>query len=66
VLERPDLEYARSFTSISGILELADGRVIVSDGRGVRLELIDLRIGRMTSLARQGAGPGEGLAMHRM
>ena len=42
-LAKPEVEYAEPFTQISGIRELKDGRVLVSDARDKTLQLIDLR-----------------------
>lgn len=54
-----DVEYPEPFTTISGLRELRDGRVIVSDSRDKSLQLIDLARGMATPVGRAGAGPGE-------
>lgn len=54
-----DVEYREPFTTISGLRELRDGRVIVSDSRDKSLQLIDLASGTATPVGRAGAGPGE-------
>ncbi len=59
VISKPDLEYAEPFTCISGLRELSDGRIIVSDVREKTLQLIDLRSGKTTRIGREGQGPGE-------
>ena len=59
VISKPDLEYAEPFTCVSGIRELSDGRIIVSDVREKTVQLIDLRTGRSTKIGREGQGPGE-------
>lgn len=58
-LGRPAAEFAEPFTRISGMRELADGRVIVSDQREKLVQLIDLRTGSAQQISREGAGPGE-------
>ena len=59
VISKPDLEYAEPFTCVSGIRELSDGRIIVSDVREKTVQLIDLRTGKSTKIGREGQGPGE-------
>ena len=59
VLSKPDLEYAEPFSCISGLRELSDGRVIISDVREKTVQLIDLRTGKTTKIGREGQGPGE-------
>jgi hypothetical protein len=54
-----DFEYAEPFTCVSGFRELSDGRVVVSDVREKRVEIIDLRRGTITKVGREGQGPGE-------
>jgi hypothetical protein len=58
-LGKADVEYRESFTAISGLRELRDGRVIVSDSRDKTLQLIDLARGTATPVGRTGAGPLE-------
>ena len=58
-LAKPDIEYREPFTTISGLRELRDGRVIVADARDKTLQLIDLVRGTATPVGRAGAGPGE-------
>lgn len=58
-LARPDAEFSEPFTNITGIRELRDGRVIVSDARDKTLQLIDLRSGAAQAISREGQGPGE-------
>ena len=60
---RPNLEYPEAFSSITGVRELADGRVIVADSRERTLQLIDLRTGAVKAIGREGRGPGEFLAI---
>ncbi|MCC6930988.1 MAG: hypothetical protein IT359_18500 [Gemmatimonadaceae bacterium] len=58
-LARSDAEHREPFTSISGLRELSDGRVLVADVREKTLQLIDLSRGTSRAVGRQGAGPGE-------
>jgi len=58
-LGRPIAEFAEPFSSVTGLRELSDGRVMISDAREKLLQLIDLRSGRATRVGREGAGPGE-------
>jgi hypothetical protein len=50
---------ARPFSSISTLLELADGRVLIFDTIERKLGIADLRSGGFTGIASQGAGPRE-------
>ena len=59
VLGKPDIEYREPFTTISGLRELRDGRVIVADARDKTLQLVDLSRGIARPVGRVGAGPGE-------
>lgn len=56
---RPAAEFAEPFTRISGIRELADGKVIVADQREKLVQLLDLRTGAAQPIGREGQGPGE-------
>lgn len=58
-LTKAEAEYREPFTSINGLRELGDGRVIVADMRDKALVLIDMVRGTSTPVGRQGAGPGE-------
>lgn len=48
-----------SFTAVSGLYELADGRVLASDGRERVIHLIDFERGTATTVSREGSGPRE-------
>jgi len=52
-------EYADPFSSVSGLRELSDGRLIVTDGREKLIQLVNFRTGQATRISREGAGPGE-------
>jgi hypothetical protein len=58
-LTKPTARLNHEFSAISGFRELADGRVLVSDGIDETVLRIDLRTGKMDTLARSGSGPGE-------
>ena len=58
-LSTPALTYSTGFTSVSGLRELRDGRVLVSDSREKTLQLVDLRTTAATAVGREGAGPRE-------
>jgi hypothetical protein len=58
-LNRPEVEYSEPFTSITGVRELRDGRVIVADPRDKTVQVLDLRAGSGQVLGREGSGPGE-------
>lgn len=58
-LGRPDVEFPEPFTNPTGIRELRDGRVIVSDPRDKVVQLIDFRTSRATKIGREGNGPRE-------
>ena len=47
------------FTQVSGVRELADGRVIISDSREVRVVVADFATQRVELIGRKGMGPGE-------
>lgn len=56
---KPAAEYAEPFSSLRGVRELADGRVVVTDPRDKVVQLVDLKSGRATTLGREGSGPNE-------
>ena len=58
-LTRPDVRFAMEFSAVSGVRELANGQVLVSDGIEETLLRIDPRTGRTDTLGRAGQGPGE-------
>ncbi|MGQ0766641.1 MAG: hypothetical protein ACT4OZ_13365 [Gemmatimonadota bacterium] len=58
-LSRPDVEFPEPFTNATGVRELRDGRVIVSDPRDKVVQLIDFRTSRATKVGREGNGPRE-------
>jgi len=58
VLAKPDAEHAEPFSMITGVRELRDGRVLVSDNKDKVVLVIDFK-GGSVKLGREGAGPGE-------
>jgi len=58
-LARAEARYPKELSSVTGLLELPDGRVLVSDGIDQTLLRIDLRSGKTDTVSRMGAGPGE-------
>jgi len=59
VLSEPDRTFPEAFSSISGLRELPDGRVMVSDRLGKALILVNLAAGSADTIGRVGGGPGE-------
>lgn len=58
-LGRPQAEHRLPFSSIDGVRELTDGRVIVADSREVRVTVVDFAAGTSVQTGREGRGPGE-------
>jgi hypothetical protein len=56
---KPDATFAEPFSSVMGLRELADGRVIVSDRLERTVALVDLASGDLTPIGHEGQGPGE-------
>jgi hypothetical protein len=65
-LTAPEAELPNQFTRISGIRELADGRVIVVDAGEKVVALVDLARGTLTRVGREGTGPGEYASPNRV
>ncbi len=59
VLTEPDASFPEALSSIVGIRELSDGRVIVSDRLGQALMIVDMAAGTADTIGRIGGGPGE-------
>jgi hypothetical protein len=64
-LAKPDAEHADPFSQISGVRELRDGRVIVSDPKDKLVQVLDMK-GGTTRVSREGSGPGEYLLPNAM
>jgi hypothetical protein len=58
-LTKPDAAYPEGFGSVRGVRETADGKVIVADGLGQALILLDLDAGTADTIGRVGGGPEE-------
>lgn len=58
-LTEPDATFAEPFSSVAGLRELQDGRLLVTDRIEQRVALVDLASGSQTDLGRRGEGPGE-------
>jgi hypothetical protein len=52
-------ESADGFSRITGLVELPDGRLLLSDGREIAVHLVDLARGKVTPAASKGRGPKE-------
>jgi hypothetical protein len=58
-LAKPEAEFAEPFSDVTAIRELRDGRVIVVDGRELKAQVVDFRAGTVSTIGRNGEGPGE-------
>ncbi len=58
-LSHPDRSYNEAFSSIVGLRELSDGRVIVADRLEQVVRILDFETGTYRDIGRTGAGPGE-------
>jgi len=58
-LSKPEVELAQPFSDLTAIRELRDGRVIVVDGRELKVQVVDFRAGTAATIGRNGEGPGE-------
>ena len=58
-LSAPEVEFAEPFSNLSGLRELSDGRVVVSDRLEKAVRVLDLRRGTFHEIGRVGSGPGE-------
>jgi len=54
-----DFEYTEGLTSVIGVRELADGKLIIADASEARLLLVDPRNGSGRAISRVGGGPTE-------
>lgn len=52
-------EFPTPFSSVRGVHELQDGRVVVIDELEIAVSILDFRTQTKTPLGREGAGPGE-------
>jgi hypothetical protein len=58
-LTKPDAAYPEPFTSIRGVRELANGKVLVSDVQDKVVQIVDLASGKAVKVGREGQGPEE-------
>jgi len=58
-LTKADARFPHEFSTISGLRELPDGRVLVTDGIDETLLRLDLKAGKADTIGRNGQGPGE-------
>ena len=58
-LPKADVTFEHEFSSLSGIRELRDGRLIALDAREKSVLVLDPRTGGGKQLGREGSGPGE-------
>ena len=58
-LTSPDATFPQEFGFVRGVRELPDGRVLVADGPGQVLALVDFTAGTADTIGREGRGPGE-------
>lgn len=58
-LGTPEATAPEPFTTVTGVRELRDGRVLIADGRERALQVVDLASGVVAPVGRQGAGPAE-------
>jgi hypothetical protein len=59
IITKPDAVFAEPFSSVIGLRELGNGRVVVSDRLEKTVAIIDFATGDVTPLGREGQGPGE-------
>jgi predicted small lipoprotein YifL len=59
VLDQPEVEHPATFTSIDGVRELRDGRLLVLDSRERSVQILDLQNSSSVRVGRSGKGPGE-------
>ena len=58
-LSKPDAEFPDPFTSVSGVRELKDGRVVTIDIKDKVAQLVDFTSARLKKIGREGSGPKE-------
>lgn len=55
----PAATFPEPFSSITGLRELSDGRLVISDRLEQAVRIVDLKAGTMEEIGRIGQGPGE-------
>ncbi len=58
-LTEAEAAFPESFSTVRGLLELEDGRLLIADGLGQALMIVDLDAGTADTIGRVGAGPQE-------
>lgn len=58
-LDEPDAAYGEAFSLVTGVRELADGRLLVTDALETSLYVLDPQLESAEKLAREGQGPDE-------
>lgn len=58
-LPAPNATFEQPFSQVAGLRELANGKVIVADGRDKIVSLVDLAANSATKIGREGSGPAE-------
>ncbi|UCD24274.1 MAG: hypothetical protein JSW51_14845 [Gemmatimonadota bacterium] len=58
-LTEPSATYPHEFSAIRGLLELPDGRLLIADGLGQALMIVDVTAGTADTIGRTGQGPEE-------
>ena len=58
-LSKPDATFPEPFSSVAGLRELPDGRVLLSDRLEQSVSILSLASGDLMPVGRQGQGPGE-------
>lgn len=58
-LTRADARHAEPFTTVAGVRELADGRLVVVDRGEKSIQLLDLAAGSAVRVGHEGGGPNE-------
>ena len=58
-LTTADASFPESFSSVRGLRELPDGRVLIADGFGQALVIVDMEAGTADTVGRVGGGPSE-------
>jgi hypothetical protein len=59
VLAKPDATFPEPFSSVAGLREMSDGRVLLSDRLEQSVSILSLASGDLMPVGRQGQGPGE-------
>ena len=54
-----DAAFPESFSTVRGLIEMPDGRLLISDGLGQALMMVDLDAATADTIGRVGGGPEE-------